>query len=81
MEIKIPLVSGAGNLWRAWSVQAAVIGAVLPELLQLIADNSSALPWFDTATRDAIRLVCLLLIPILRVLPQGGALAASRAPE
>ena len=79
--MKIKLVPGAGRLWRAWSVQLAIVGAVLPELLQLVADNSSALPWFDDGERDALRLACLLLIPLLRVLPQGGGLTASRAEE
>jgi len=68
--VKIELVSGAASLWRAWSVQAAVIGAVLPEILQLLADNSSVLPWFSPADKELIRLACLLLIPVLRVLPQ-----------
>ena len=79
--MKIKLVPGASRLWRAWSVQLAVIGAVLPELLQLVADNSGFLPWFAADEKELIRLACLLLIPLLRVLPQGGGLTASRAPE
>ena len=78
--MKIKLVPGAGRLWRAWSVQFAVVGAVLPELLQLIADNSSALPWFDDGERDALRLACLIGVVLLRPVLQGGGLVA-RAPE
>lgn len=78
--MKVRLVPNARKLWRAWSVQMAAVGAVLPELMQLVADNSDALPWFDQGDKDALRLGCLVLIPVLRAVQQGGEPIDRAAP-
>ena len=58
------------NFWRSWSWIAASIGLVLPELLSLVASNSDLIPYLDAEVTDAIRLVCLALVVILRPIPQ-----------
>ncbi|WP_101492184.1 hypothetical protein [Variovorax sp. RO1] len=58
------------NFWRSWSWIAASIGLVLPELLSLIASNSDLIPYLDAEATDAIRLVCLVLVVVLRPIPQ-----------
>ena len=64
------LVENWRQLWRAGSVQVAAIGAVLPELLQLVASNSALLPGLSQSHCDALRLACLLAIPVLRAIRQ-----------
>lgn len=73
------LVPNWRRLWRAWSVQLAALGVVLPELLQLIADNSGTLAWLDESTKNAIRLACLVGVVLLRPVKQGAL--AEPAPE
>ena len=58
------------SLWRAWSVQLAALGVVLPEALQLIADNSDALDWLDGGMKNTIRLACLVGVVLLRPVKQ-----------
>lgn len=60
------------SLWRAWSVQLAALGVVLPEALQLIADNSDALDWLDGGMKNTIRLACLVGVVLLRPVKQGA---------
>ncbi|MCX7258013.1 MAG: hypothetical protein NTZ64_15200 [Polaromonas sp.] len=67
------------RLWRAWSVQLAALGVVLPELLQLIADNTSGLDWLGGGTQNAIRLACLVGVLLLRPVKQG--VLAEPVPE
>lgn len=59
-------------LWKAWSVQLAALGIALPELLQLIADNTGSLDWLDSGYKSGIRLACLIGVVLLRPVKQGG---------
>lgn len=51
--------------------------AVLPEVLQLVADNSGLIPWLDDGYKSGIRLACMVLAIVLRPVKQksvsGGA--------
>lgn len=58
------------SLWRSWAVQIAAVGAVLPEVLQLIADNTAMLSWLNDGYKSGIRLACLVAIPIARSVQQ-----------
>lgn len=64
------LVDNWRHLWKAASVQVIALGAVLPELLQLIADHSDLLVWFDDGYKSAIRLGCMVLALVLRPIRQ-----------
>ncbi len=66
------LVPNWKSLWKAWSLRAAALGLVLPEVLQVIADNSAGLPWLDDGTKSAIRLAALVLVILLRPIKQPG---------
>jgi hypothetical protein len=68
--MNITLVPNWRNLWKAWSVRFAAMGLVLPELLQLIADNSNSLDWLDNRWKTAIRITCLAGVLLLRPLRQ-----------
>lgn len=75
--MKITLVDNWRNLWKAASIQVLALGAVLPEVLQLVADNSSLIPWLDDGYKSGIRLACMVLAMVLRPVKQaavsGGA--------
>ena len=58
------------RLWRAWSMQLAVLGVALPELLQLVVENIDSLGGFDSSTKNAIRLACLVGVVLLRPIKQ-----------
>ena len=58
------------NFYKLWSVQVAALGLMLPELLQLLADNSQFLPHFDEGTKSLIRMVCLAAVIVLRGIKQ-----------
>lgn len=64
------LVDEWKSLWKAWSVQLAAAGILLPDLLQVIADNSALIPWFDDGMKSGLRLACLILIVLLRPVKQ-----------
>ena len=64
------LVEEWKSLWRSWSMQLAAAGILLPDLLQVIADNSALLPWFDDGMKSGLRLACLILIVLLRPIKQ-----------
>ncbi len=66
------LVEDWRKLWKTWSVQFAVLGAVLPEILQLIADNTSELTWLNDGYKSGIRLTCLILVVLARPLRQSA---------
>lgn len=73
MRLKKPtLIDGWRGLWRAWSVQIAALGLVLPEILQLLADNTDLLTGFDAGLKNLIRLACLVGVVLLRPVKQGG---------
>ena len=77
--VRTRLVPNWRQLWRAWSVQLAAVGIVLPEVLQLIVENIDALGGFDGSTKNAIRLACLVGVVLLRPVKQGAL--AEPAPE
>lgn len=64
------LVENWKALWKAWTVQLAAAGILLPDLLQVIADNSALIPWFDDGYKSGLRLACLILIVVLRPIKQ-----------
>jgi len=68
--MKIELVPNWRKLWRSWSLRFAALGAALPELLQLVADNTDSLAWFDDGYKSGIRLACLVLVIVLRPVKQ-----------
>lgn len=67
----LKLIENWRSLWRAWSVQMAALGLVLPEILQLLADNTDLLTGFDAGYKSLIRLVCLIGVVLLRPVKQG----------
>jgi len=73
------LVDDWKKLWKSWSVLAATLGAVLPSLLQVIADNTSLMPWLDDGYKSGIRLACLVLVIVLRPIRQK-ALSGDNSP-
>ena len=64
------LVENWKALWKAWTIQLAAMGILLPDLLQVIADNSALIPWFDDDYKSGLRLACLILIVLLRPVQQ-----------
>ena len=66
----IKLIDGWRSLWRAWTVQLAALGIALPELLQLVADNTDLLMGFDAGYKSLIRLACLVGVVLLRPVKQ-----------
>jgi hypothetical protein len=66
----VTLVPNWRSLWKAWSVRFAAMGLVLPELLQLLADNTSGLDWLDNGWKTAIRIICLAGVLLLRPVRQ-----------
>ena len=59
------------KLYRTrWSVWFASLGLLLPDLLQLLADNSRLLPWFSDENKSVIYIVCLIGVLVTRGLPQ-----------
>ena len=56
--------------WKSWSLWAAAVGVALPEILQLIADNTSLLVFLPPEWHGVIRLVALILVLILRPIKQ-----------
>lgn len=64
------LIENWKTLWKAWSVQLAALGIALPELLQLIADNTGSLEWLDGGYKSGIRLACLIGVVLLRPVKQ-----------
>lgn len=66
------LIPNWRKLYKTWSVQVAALGLALPEILGAIADNSSYLPWLDEEVKAAIRIGCLVAIPLVRAIQQKG---------
>lgn len=64
------LVENWKALWKSWTVQLAALGILLPDILQVVADNSALLPWFDDEFKNALRLACLVLIVFARHMKQ-----------
>lgn len=76
--MNVKLIAGWRNLWRAWSIQAAALGLLLPELLQLVADNTDVLTGFGAGWKSAIRMTALVGVILLRPIRQA---ALTPAPE
>lgn len=71
MTTKRKLVSNWRQvLMRSWTVWLAAIGAFLPEVLEIAAENIASVPLLDDGQKSIIRLVCLVLIPMARVIRQ-----------
>lgn len=68
----IRLIENWRTLWRAWSMRIAALGVVLPELLQIIADNTDSLQWLDGGVKSGIRLACLIGVVLARPVKQGA---------
>ena len=64
------LVPNWRKLYKYWSVQVAALGLALPEVLSMIADNSHLLPWLDDEIKAAIRIGCLVAVPLVRAIQQ-----------
>ncbi len=69
--MKVELVSNWRKLHRAASVQILAFGAVMPELLQLVADHSGLIPWLSEELKSGVRLVCMVLTLLLRPVKQS----------
>ena len=69
-KLKSRLLPNWRSLWKAWSMQLAAIGVVLPELLELVAANADSLSWLDEGVKNTIRLVCLMGVVLLRPIKQ-----------
>jgi len=67
---KPQLVSNWKSLWKAASVQILALGAVLPEVLQVLADNTNLLPWLDDGYKSGIRLAAILVAVLVRPIKQ-----------
>lgn len=70
--MKLALVPNWRKLWKSWSLRFAAMGAAVPELLQLIADNSDSLPWLDDGYKSGIRLAFLMLVILARPVKQAA---------
>lgn len=64
------LVNNWRRLWRAWSVWALALGAVLPSVLDVLADNVATLPHIDDGYKSGIRLGCIIAALLLRTVKQ-----------
>ncbi len=50
--------------WKAWTVWVAAAGVALPEILQLIAENTALIPFLPPEWQGLIRLAALVLVLI-----------------
>lgn len=60
------------KFWRSWSWLVAWLGIALPEVLQLIASNTSLIPFLPPEWQGFIRLVALVLVVLLRPVKQSS---------
>lgn len=70
--MKLELVENWRKLYKSWSMWFATLGIALPELLQMIADNSDLLVWLDGGWKSIIRLTCLVLVVLSRPVKQAS---------
>lgn len=68
--MKLELVPNWKKLWKSWVMWLAASGIAIPELLQVIADNTELLPWLDAGWKSLIRLACLVLVILARPVKQ-----------
>lgn len=64
------LVKNWKALWKSWSMQFAALGLVLPEVLQIVADNTDQLSFLDGGYKSGIRLACLIGVILFRPIKQ-----------
>jgi len=64
------IVDNWRTLWKSLVMWAAGVGLVLPEILQLIADQTQAMSGLDADTKNWIRIVCLVLVIVFRPIKQ-----------
>lgn len=74
------LVTNWRHLWKAWSLWALSLGALLPELLQVLADHSDLIPYLDDGYKSGIRLGCILLAIVLKPIHQPGMHSDEQRP-
>ncbi|MDM0024064.1 DUF7940 domain-containing protein [Variovorax saccharolyticus] len=74
--MNIELIDGWKRLWKSFTIQLAAAGIFLPDLLQVVADNSDLIPFWDDGYKSGVRLACLIAIVLLRPVKQ-----ASLAPK
>lgn len=70
--MRVELVVGWTKLWKAASMQLAALGIILPELLQLIADNSDLFSGLDAGWKSGIRMACLAGVILVRPVRQAS---------
>jgi hypothetical protein len=75
---KPQLIPNWKNLWKAASVQILALGAVFPELLQVLADNTSLLPWLDDGYKSGIRLAAIIVAVLVRPIKQPSVSGPSK---
>ena len=68
--MSIKLIDGWKSLWRAWSMRLAALGVVMPEIMQIIADNTAYLPWLDVDWKNMIRTGFLIGVVLARPIKQ-----------
>ena len=68
----LTLVGNWRELWKSWCVMVAVLGTLLPELLQVVADNTDLIPSLTAGDKSGIRLACLILVVVLRPIRQNS---------
>lgn len=67
---KPQLVPNWKSLWKAASVQILAVGALLPEILQVVANNTDLLPWLDDGYKSGIRLAAIVAAVLVRPIKQ-----------
>jgi len=67
---KPQLVPNWKSLWKAASVQILALGALLPEVLQVVANNTDLLPWLDDGYKSGIRLAAIIAAVLVRPIKQ-----------
>lgn len=60
------------NFWKSWSWMVASVGVVLPEILSLVAEHSALIPGLPPEYKDTARLICLMLVVVLRPIKQAN---------
>jgi len=68
--MKIQLIDNWRQLWKSFVMWFAATGLLLPEILQLIADESGSLAWLDDGWKSIIRVTCLVGVILARPVKQ-----------
>lgn len=64
------LVPNWKKLYKAYSLQILAVGALLPEILQALSDNTELLPWLDDGYKSGIRLAAIVAAILARGVKQ-----------